>query len=157
MGFVEVIMGDRRWDDVMFVRVANRRAGLLWTLARGGYTTVPSLHNCAPHSAHTLTQEAHFVQTARHDELWSLHTFRLVLIILEPLVNPRVFRVLFAFQNIILQFSFKIRWFLDVSSSVAISDPISTFNIPDVNFKTVFQHFFMFYMHFNIKGESIKY
>lgn len=153
MGFVEVIMGNRRWDDVMFVRVANRRAGSLWTLARGGFP----LHNCAPHSAHTLTQEAHFVQTARHDDFWSLHTFRLVLIILGPLVNPRVFRVFFAFQNTISRFSFTIRWFLDVSSSVAISDPISTFNIPDVNFKTVLQHFFMFYMHFDIKGESIKY
>lgn len=153
MGFVEVIMGNRRWGDIMFVRVANRRAGLLWTLARGGFP----LQHCAPHSAHTLTQEAHFVQTARHDDFWSLHTFRLVLIILEQLVNPRVFHVVFAFQNTISLFRFTIRWFLDVSSSVAILDPISTFNIPDVNFKTVLLHNFMIYMHFNVKGESIKY
>lgn len=155
MGFVEVIMGNRPWDDVMFVRVANRRAGLLWTLARGGFP----LHNCVgtalgshPHSGSALRPDS--------TSWWILESpyFQVsTYIILEPLVNPRVFRVFFAFQNIISQFSFTIRWFLDVSSSVAISDPISTFNIPDVNFKTVLQHFFMFYMHFNIKGESIKY
>lgn len=114
-----------------------------------------SLSTTAHHTR--LTPSAHFVQTARHDDFWRLHTFRLVLIILELLVNPRVLHVFFTFQYTISQFSFTIPWFLDVSSSVAILDPISTFNIPDVNFKTVLLHFFMFYMHFNIKGESINY
>lgn len=104
-----------------------------------------------------LTPSAHFVQTAHHDDFWSLHNVKLVLIILKPLVNPRVFHVFFAFQITISQFNFTIRWFLDVSSSVAILDPISTFNIPDVNLKTVLLYFFMFYMHLNIKGESINY